>query len=95
MSWLSDRQKELFSKIFDEEDLLPKNRKNGLKLRNLSFFTTDTKSIKQMVPYILQLEKDETLVYPQYYNALRNAGLIDNDNKINYFGNFSIEIMMK
>lgn len=95
MSWLSNRQKELFSKIFDTEDLLPKNKKNGLKLRSLSFFTTDTKSIKQMVPYILQIEREEILGYPQYYNALKNAGLIDNDNKINYFGKLFLEFIHK
>lgn len=38
MTWLSDRQLELFREVFDGVDFIPLNRKGNLKLRGLSFF---------------------------------------------------------
>ncbi len=93
MTWLNDEQKELFGKVFENPSILPKNRKNSFKLRNLSFFSTDTKSTKQMVPYIIQLENDEELARGQYYNALRNSGLIEDDKSINSFGRLFLSFL--
>lgn len=98
MNWLNDRQKDLFGKVFDNTSILPKNKKNSYKLRALSFFSTDTKSVKQMTPYIIELEKGNQLPRNQYYNALRNSGLISQEKEkekiiINEFGELFLEYL--
>lgn len=95
MTWLTQEQKDLFKLVFDEYSILPRNRKGSLKLRNLSFFSTDTKSIKQMVPYIVQLNEGQDLSTNQYYNALKNSGLIEKNNEINEFGEMFLEFLFQ
>ena len=43
--WIENNDLELLNSIFETEELIPRNRKGGLKLRHISFFFTNTKAI--------------------------------------------------
>ena len=43
--WIENNDLELMNSIFETEELIPRNRKGGLKLRHISFFFTNTKAI--------------------------------------------------
>ena len=43
--WIETDDLELLNSIFETEELIPRNRKGGLKLRHISFFFTNTKAI--------------------------------------------------
>lgn len=93
MTWLSDRQLELFREVFDGVDFIPLNRKGNLKLRGLSFFSTDAKSVKQLTNYIIDISEGRELNQPQYVNAVKNSCLVNQDNSLNKFGKLFLNFL--
>ena len=93
MTWLTERQLELFRKVFDEVDFIPLNRRANLKLRGLSFFSTDAKSVKQLTKYIIDISDGKELEQPQYYNAVKNSCLVNQDNTLNKFGKLFLKFL--
>lgn len=95
--WLSPNEIEIFEKVFEREDLIPRNKKGkteteGYKLKNLSFYSSDTKAITNVCKNLVKLRKGGSLA-PNYTNILKKMALIDKDYKITLFGNQLLKIL--
>ena len=52
--WIENNDLELMNSIFETEELIPRNRKGGLKLRHISFFFTNTVNSNPRIPFVTQ-----------------------------------------
>ena len=90
--WLSNNDMELLNKVFEREDLIPKNRKGsaeteGYKLKDLSFYYSDTKAITNVCKNLIKVNNNESIDSSQYNNVLKKMALINNDLQMTEYGN--------
>jgi hypothetical protein len=90
--WIDTPELDLLDKVFDSKEIVPKNRKNGLKLRHLSFFMSNMKAITNVCKSLEKIAMGEVLPH-QYTEVLRKMGLIDKDENITRYGNGLFKIL--
>lgn len=90
--WIEKEDLELLNSVFEPLNLVPKNNKKELKLRHISFFYTDTKSIINVCKNMERLSMQENL-QNQYIRVLRKMGLVNKSEKITKYGEMLLKII--
>ena len=90
--WIENDDLELLNSIFETEELIPRNRKGGLKLRHISFFNTGSKAITNVCKNLERLAMQETIAH-QYQEVLRKMGLVHKNGKITKYGKMLLKIL--
>lgn len=90
--WIENDDLELLNSIFETEDLIPRNRKGGLKLRHISFFYTNTKAITNVCKNLEKHAMQESMPH-QYVEVLRKMGLVNKKDQITKYGHMLLKIM--
>lgn len=90
--WINTADIDLLKKVFDPKEIVPKNRKNGFKLRHLSFFMSNMKAITNVCKSLEKIAMGESLPH-QYTEVLRKMGLIDKDEKLTRYGEGLFKIL--
>lgn len=83
--WISTTELDLLNKVFDQKEIVPKNRKNGLKLRHISFFMSNMKAITNVCKSLEKIAMGESLPH-QYVEVLRKMGLINKNEELTRYG---------
>lgn len=88
--WLTSNEIDLLNQVYEDEKLIPLNRKGkveteGFKLRDLSFFYSDTKAITNVCNNLKDFSHGVEL-RDQYLNVLRKMGLINDSKDITELG---------
>lgn len=90
--WIENDELDLLDSIFESEDMIPRNRKGGLKLRQISFFMSNTKAItnvcKNLERYAMQ-----SIMPHQYVEVLRKMGLVNKKEEITKYGEMLLKII--
>lgn len=90
--WIESDDLELLNSIFETEELIPRNRKGGLKLRHISFFNTGSKAITNVCKNLEKLAMQETIAH-QYLEVLRKMGLVNKSEQITKYGKMLLKIL--
>ena len=90
--WIETDDLELLNSIFETEELIPRNRKGGLKLRHISFFFTNTKAITNVCKNLEKHVMQETMPH-QYIEVLRKMGLVNKNEEITKYGRMLLKII--
>lgn len=90
--WIESDDLELLNSIFETEELIPRNRKGGLKLRHISFFNTGSKAITNVCKNLEKLAMQETIAH-QYLEVLRKMGLVNKNEQITKYGKMLLKIL--
>lgn len=90
--WINQSDIVLLDKVFDSKALVPKNRKNGFKLRHLSFFMSNMKAITNVCKSLEKIIMGENLPH-QYIEVLRKMGLINKESYITRYGEGLLKIL--
>ena len=90
--WIDNDELDLLDLIFETEDKVPRNKKGGLKLRHISFFTTNTKAIINVCKNLERHAMHEALAH-QYIEVLRKMGLVNKSERITKYGEMLLKIM--
>lgn len=90
--WIENDDLELLNSIFETEDLIPRNRKGGLKLRHISFFYTNTKAITNVCKNLEKHAMQESMPH-QYVEVLRKMGLVNKKDQITKYGEMLLKII--
>lgn len=90
--WIQSNELALLEKIFEPENLIPRNQKGGYKLRHISFFTSNMKAITNVCKTLEKFSMHETLPH-QYIEVLRKMGLVNKKEEITKYGKMLMQIM--
>ncbi len=90
--WLNNDEIRLLDSIFEAENMIPKNRKGGYKLRHISFFMSNMKAITNVCKSLERLSMKEALPH-QYVEVLRKMGLVNKKGSITKYGDMLLRIM--
>lgn len=90
--WIENDELELLNAIFDTEELIPRNKKGGLKLRHISFFHTNTKAIVNVCKNLEKYAMQEAMPH-QYTEVLRKMGLVNKNDQITKYGKMLLKII--
>lgn len=90
--WIESDDLELLNSIFETEELIPKNRKGGLKLRHISFFNTGSKAITNVCKNLEKYALQEDIAH-QYVEVLRKMGLVNKNEQITKYGEMLLKIL--
>lgn len=92
MAWIANDDLDLLDKVFEAKQLIPTNRKGGLKLRQISFFYTNMKAITNVCK-TLEKASMEIKQPHQYTEVLRKMGLLNVDFKLTKYGKMLLQVM--
>lgn len=90
--WIEQDDLELLNSIFEPEELIPRNKKGGLKLRHISFFFTNTKAITNVCKNLEKIVLQESMPH-QYIEVLRKMGLVNKNEQITKYGEMLLKII--
>ena len=90
--WIESDDLELLNSIFETEELIPRNRKGGLKLRHISFFNTGSKAITNVCKNLEKYALQEDIAH-QYVEVLRKMGLVNKNEQITKYGEMLLKIL--
>ena len=91
--WINQNEMQLLEKVMNDEKNIPLNRKRTYKLRHLSFYMSNGKSIKNVCNNLEKLAYHNTNLHHQYKEVMRKYGLTTNDDKLTKYGNMLLSLI--
>ena len=101
--WIKDEELDLLDMVFEEDHLIPRNRKGynkdgtiksgeGYKLRHLSLYNSNTKAITNLCRNLEEVNFKNTIAH-QYTEILRKCGLITKTGQVTKYGDMLLKII--
>lgn len=92
MAWIDDTDLDLLEKVFESKNLIPTNKKGGLKLRHISFFNTNMKAITNVCKTLVRASRGVEQAH-QYTEVLRKMGLINRKCELTKYGEMLLQVI--
>ncbi len=92
MPWIAKNELDMLNDVFEPKRLIPQNKKKGLKLRHISFYTSNLKAISNVCKTLEKTAKNVSLSH-QYTEVLRKMGLINSSLELTPYGIKLLDIL--
>lgn len=90
--WIEDKDLDLLDRVFEEDNLIPRNKKGSYKLRHLSLYNSNTKAITNLCKNLEEVSLKNSVAH-QYTEILRKCGLITTDFELTKYGKMLLQIL--